>query len=37
MGDRQLIVGVAVPVTFATDDHDTGIFGYFSYELPFRR
>lgn len=37
MGDRQLIVGVAVPVTFANDDHDTGIFGYLSYELPFRQ
>lgn len=37
LGDHQLIVGFAVPVSFADDDEDVGVFGYFSYELPFKR
>jgi len=35
-GDAQVIVGVGVPVTFADGATDGGVFGYFSYELPFR-
>jgi DtxR family Mn-dependent transcriptional regulator len=34
-GDTQTIVGVAIPVTFSDGDASAGIFGYFSYELPF--
>ncbi len=36
-GDAQVIVGLGVPVTFANDVTDSGVFGYFSYELPFLR
>lgn len=36
MGDRQAVMGVAVPVTWS-DGHDTGVFLYFSYELPFKK
>jgi DtxR family Mn-dependent transcriptional regulator len=36
LGDHQLILGGAIPITFA-DETDAGIFLYFSYELPFRR
>jgi DtxR family Mn-dependent transcriptional regulator len=36
-GEAQAIVGVGVPVTFASDVTDAGVFGYFSYELPFMR
>jgi hypothetical protein len=34
-GDRQVIVGAAVPITFTEGDHSAAILGYFSYELPF--
>ncbi len=34
-GDTQTIVGVGVPVTFATGQTEAGLFVYFSYELPF--
>lgn len=37
IGDHQLIVGVALPITWAQGDSEAGIFGYFSYELPFKR
>ena len=37
VGAAQAIVGVGVPVTFANGVTDAGIFGYFSYELPFTR
>ena len=37
MGDAQTIVGVAVPASFSGGTTDLGVFGYFSYELPFRR
>jgi DtxR family Mn-dependent transcriptional regulator len=33
--DTQLIVGAAVPITWATGDASSGVFGYVSYELPF--
>ena len=36
-GDTQSIIGIAVPVTFSRGDSSAGVFGYFSYELPFRR
>ena len=36
-GSAQAIVGVGVPVTFAQGKNDAGVFGYFSYELPFLR
>jgi hypothetical protein len=35
--DQQVIVGFAVPLTFADDATATAVFGYVSYELPFRR
>jgi DtxR family Mn-dependent transcriptional regulator len=37
VGDQQIIVGVALPITWSGGDSEAGIFGYFSYELPFRR
>jgi len=37
VGDKQVIVGVAVPVTWTEDTQNTGAFFYFSYELPFKR
>src|SRR5688572_30594582 len=37
LGDAQAIVGLGVPVSFSTGLTDTGVFGYFSYELPFSR
>jgi len=37
-GDKQLILGVAVPITWTADeDADTAAFFYFSYELPFKK
>jgi hypothetical protein len=36
-GDSQLVVGVGIPTTFSDETTDVGVFGYFSYELPFRR
>ncbi len=37
LGDRQLVLGLAMPITWVDGAHDTGAFVYFSYELPFRR
>jgi DtxR family Mn-dependent transcriptional regulator len=37
VGEAQAIVGLGVPLTFADDVTDAGVFGYFSYELPFMR
>lgn len=37
LDDQQLILGVAVPVAFADDVRNAGVFLYLSYELPFRR
>jgi DtxR family Mn-dependent transcriptional regulator len=34
-GDAQTIFGLALPVEFASGDTSAGVFGYFSYELPF--
>ena len=36
VGDKQVIVGFAVPTTWS-DTTNTGAFFYFSYELPFRK
>jgi hypothetical protein len=36
-GDAQSIWGVAVPVEIVGGDANAGVFGYFSYELPFIR
>lgn len=36
-GDRQLILGLAVPVSWTASATDAGVFGYLSYELPFAR
>jgi hypothetical protein len=35
--DTQVVLGVALPVTWANGDSSVGVFGYFSYELPFRK
>ena len=38
LGDRQLILGFAVPITWSSEeDTDTAAFLYFSYELPFKK
>lgn len=37
IGDHQLILGIAAPITWAEDARDTGAFFYLSYELPFRK
>ena len=37
IGDHQLILGVAIPVTWNGGDADSGTFFYVSYELPFKR
>ena len=36
LGDHQLILGGAIPITFA-DETNTGLLLYLSYELPFKR
>jgi DtxR family Mn-dependent transcriptional regulator len=36
-GDKQTIVGIAVPVTRGGESTDVSAFGYVSYELPFSR
>jgi hypothetical protein len=37
LGDTQLILGFAVPVTWNGGDRDTAAFFYLSYELPFKK
>ena len=37
IGDKQLVVGMAVPVTWSADPTSGGVFLYFSYELPFKK
>jgi hypothetical protein len=37
IGEHQLIVGVAVPVTWGEGTRQEAAFVYLSYELPFRR
>jgi len=36
LGDKQLILGAAIPITFASGT-DAGVLLYLSYELPFKR
>ena len=36
-GDAQTIVGVALPASISAGSSSLGVFGYFSYELPFTR
>jgi hypothetical protein len=35
--DKQIIIGAALPITWSEGSSSAGIFGYFSYELPFRK
>jgi hypothetical protein len=37
LGDHQLILGAAIPVTWAASDASTSVLLYASYELPFIR
>jgi DtxR family transcriptional regulator, Mn-dependent transcriptional regulator len=37
IGEKQLVIGFAVPVTWSAGESDTAAFFYFSYELPFTR
>ena len=37
IGDHQLILGVAVPVTWGSGERETAAFFYASYELPFKK
>lgn len=35
IGDKQIVLGLAIPTTWRDGDNATGVFAYFSYELPF--
>jgi hypothetical protein len=35
--EAQTVIGLAFPVSFSSAPADLGLFGYFSYELPFSR
>jgi hypothetical protein len=35
IGEAQIIVGAALPITFSAGTNDVGVFTYFSYEAPF--
>ena len=37
LGDQQLILGLAIPVTWGGGETGSGAFFYLSYELPFKR
>jgi hypothetical protein len=37
LGEKQIVIGVAVPVTWTGGSHDQALFTYFSYELPFKK
>ena len=37
IGDHQLILGLAVPITWGGEQRETSAFAYLSYELPFKR
>jgi DtxR family Mn-dependent transcriptional regulator len=37
VGDQQVILGAAIPITWVGGDAETGFFVYFSYELPFKK
>ena len=36
IGDRQIVIGAAVPVTFSSGDTSHAVFGYFSFEGPMK-
>jgi hypothetical protein len=35
LGSHQMILGLAVPVTWTAGVRESALFGYLSYELPF--
>jgi len=35
--DKQIVIGAAVPITWSEGTTSAGVFGYFSYELPFKK
>jgi DtxR family transcriptional regulator, Mn-dependent transcriptional regulator len=37
LGDQQLILGAAMPITWVGGEVETGVLLYLSYELPFRK
>lgn len=37
VGEAQAIVGIGMPISFVSGTTDAGVFGYFSYELPFMK
>jgi hypothetical protein len=37
VGEKQLVAGFALPVSWTSGESDTGAFLYFSYELPFTK
>ena len=37
LGDHQLVLGAAVPFEHGSGETTSGVFGYASWELPFRR
>jgi DtxR family Mn-dependent transcriptional regulator len=37
LGDHQLILGIALPITWGSGQRETGAFFYLSYELPFKK
>jgi DtxR family transcriptional regulator, Mn-dependent transcriptional regulator len=37
IGDRQLVLGAAVPITWGAGESEAGFFVYLSYELPFKK
>src|SRR5262245_16980234 len=37
IGEKQIVVGAAVPISWSSDDTSAGVYLYFSYELPFKK
>jgi DtxR family Mn-dependent transcriptional regulator len=37
VGDKQIVTGFALPISWTESTRDTGAFVYFSYELPFKK
>jgi hypothetical protein len=37
LGDQQLVLGIAVPVTWVEGSAEGGVLVYLSYELPFKK
>jgi hypothetical protein len=35
--DKQIVIGAALPITWSEGTTSAGVFGYFSYELPFKK